>query len=184
MRILTGTLRGKKILFAPNPKLRPTSDKARKAIFDALQGALEGRHALDLFSGTGALGFEALSQGAARVTFVEMNRAQCDRIKESLALHGLAGAAEVLTLDAVAAIGILAGRGLIFDFIFMDPPYEKGLAARALEAIGGGPLLDTQGWVVLECGRRDELPAEAGSLKRMKMKAYGDTKVLFYRRMS
>ena len=84
MKILTGALRGQRILFRPNPHLRPTADKARKAIFDMFQGAMEGKRVLDLFSGTGALGFEALSQGAAHVTFVEKNKVQCSEISANL----------------------------------------------------------------------------------------------------
>ena len=84
MKILTGALRGRKVLFKPNPNLRPTADKTRKAIFDMLQGGLEGAKVLDLFSGTGALGFEALSSGAEFVTFVESERAQALEIKKSL----------------------------------------------------------------------------------------------------
>ena len=145
-----------------------------------LQGALEDKSVLDLFSGTGALGFEALSQGAARVTFVEMQRAQCDKIKESLIHLGLTDRAEVANLDAVAAVGSFARRGDVFDLIFLDPPYEKGLAARTLLEISRASLLDARGWVVLECGKRDELPAEVGALKKAKRKNYGDTTILFY----
>ncbi|MGH7198214.1 MAG: 16S rRNA (guanine(966)-N(2))-methyltransferase RsmD [Candidatus Omnitrophota bacterium] len=180
MKILTGTLRGKAISFRPNPKLRPTSDKVRKAIFDMLQGGLEDKNVLDLFSGTGAIGFEALSQGAARVTFVEMNKAQCDKIRENLIGLGLADRAQVVNLDAVAAVGSFSRRDDHFDFIFLDPPYEKSLAERALTEISRSSLLDAQGWVILECGRREALPEEAGALKKVKMKRYGDTTVLFY----
>lgn len=182
MKILTGALRGKPILFKPNPKLRPTSDKTRKAIFDMLQGGLEEKNVLDLFSGTGALGFEALSQGAARVTFVEMNRAQCDKIKENLIRLELTDRAQVVNLDAVAAVGSYSRQESTFDLVFLDPPYEKGLAERALLAISRSSVLGAQGWVILECGRREELPDPAGGLRKMKTKTYGDTKVLFYQR--
>lgn len=182
MKILTGALRGKPILFKPNPRLRPTSDKTRKAIFDMLQGGLEEKNVLDLFSGTGSLGFEALSQGAARVTFVEMNRAQCDKIKENLVCLGLNGRAEVVNLDAVAAVGSFSRQKIYFDLVFLDPPYEKGLAERALLEISRSSVLGAQGWVILECGKREELPDPAGGLRKMKTKTYGDTKVLFYQR--
>ena len=80
MKILTGDLRGRVISYKHNPYIRPTSDKARKAIFDMLQGTLENKNVLDLFSGTGALGFEAFSQGADSVTFVELERSQAEAI--------------------------------------------------------------------------------------------------------
>ena len=84
MKILTGSLRGRTLRFRDNPHLRPTADKVRKAIFDRLQGQVADKTVLDLFSGTGALGFEALSECARRVTFVELNADQAEAIRENL----------------------------------------------------------------------------------------------------
>ncbi len=181
MKILTGSLRGKAIQFRPNPKLRPTSDKVRKAIFDMLQGALQDKNVLDLFSGTGALGIEALSAGAARVTFVEMNKNQCCVIKENLIRLGLTERAEAVNLDAIAAIGSFGREGEFYDIIFLDPPYEKEWGARTLEALSKSSIVHEDTLIILECNKREEPPRVVGQLKCVRAKLYGDTQILVYK---
>ena len=177
MKILTGRLKGRNILFKENPYLRPTSDKARKAVFDMLQGALEGRSVLDLFSGTGALGLEALSQGATHVTFVESDRAQSKRIQENLARLDLAGSATVCQDDV---LGWLDGGNGPFDLIFMDPPYDTDLAVKALKKIERCGVLAKGGFVVVEGRYTEDVPEECGSLKTVRRKLYGQTKMTVY----
>lgn len=181
MKILTGYLKGKAIQFRQNPKLRPTSDKVRKAIFDMLQGALQDKNVLDLFSGTGALGIEALSAGAARATFVEMNKNQCQKIKENLIRLELTEKAEAVNLDAIAAIGSFAREGAFYDIIFLDPPYEQEWGRRTLEALSESSILHEDTLIILECNKREGPPRTAGRLKCVRMKLYGDTQVLIYK---
>lgn len=180
MKILTGVLRGRPILFKANPHLRPTADKVRKAIFDMLQGQLEGKNVLDLFSGTGALGIEALSGGAERATFVEMDRRQCGKIRENLAALELDERSFVINLDAVAAIESFSRQGEFFDLIFLDPPYEKEWGRRTLEALSSSKVLHEGTFIILECNKREEAQKQLGRLRCVKMKAYGDTKIAVY----
>ncbi len=180
MKILTGSLRGKTIAFRPNPKLRPTGGKARKAMFDMLQGALEGKSTLDLFSGTGALGFEALSQGAERTVFVESNRNQCQSVARNLESLGLSDRGEVLCLDAVSAIRTLDRRNVYFDFVFMDPPYEKGLGREALEALAASSLVHEGSLIFFEERKNEKKFNVPGNLKEVKSKDYGDTRIRVY----
>ena len=180
MKILTGRLRGQKILFRPGPNLRPTTDKARKAIFDMLQGALEKKRVLDLFSGTGALGFEALSQGAGHVTFVEQDPSQCKQIRESLKRWNLEGSAEVCCQDALDWLKSRGDKKESFDFIFFDPPYGTALAGSTLKAVSATALVSQGGFVVLECRRKEDIPLSVGRLKAVREKRYGQTKVLVY----
>jgi len=181
MKILTGSLKGKTLSFKPNPYLRPTSDKVRKAIFDMLQGQVRDKRVLDLYSGTGALGFEALSCGAAQAVFVEKDKKQCDKIEGGLVQLGLAGRGQVLCLDAVRAVGIFADQGDYFDIVFLDPPYQSGEGLKCLETLAKSSLLHTETLIFLECLRREKPPNRQGKLRRVKDKLYGDTRILVYR---
>src|SRR5262245_31330081 len=127
MKILTGALRGRSILLRPNENMRPTTDLVRKAIFDTLQGAIEGKKVLDLFSGTGALGFEALSSGAREVLWVEQDGSQVRAIEKTLKSLEMEKSGKVIESDALSAVERLAARSEQFDLFFLDPPYHSGL---------------------------------------------------------
>jgi 16S rRNA (guanine966-N2)-methyltransferase len=182
MKILTGDLRGRIIFHKPNPHLRPTSDKTRKAIFDMLQGQLENKTALDLFSGTGALGFEALSQGADLVTFVEIERSQASVIKNNLMKLGLSKKSEVIIGDTIRTIEKLSRDRKEFDFIFLDPPYEKGLGEKALAALLKSTIVKKETLIILECRNTEALPNTEENFVCLKNKIYGDTRIVIYRR--
>lgn len=181
MKILTGSFRGQRIVFRPNPHLRPTSDKARKAIFDMFQGELEGKRVLDLFSGTGALGFEALSQGVSHVSFVENNKAQCSEIAANLKRLALVQRATIHCEDALEALRRLAGARQVFDLVFVDPPYDDGIAALSMERMAKIGLVAKGGFVLVECRKRHDIPEVFGSLKLLRDKRYGQTKILIYK---
>ncbi len=180
MKILTGKWRGRRIVFHPREDLRPTADKARKAVFDMFQGEMEGRRVLDLFSGTGAIGLEALSQGAAHATFVERDRAQCRDISQNLENLGASSQAEVKCGDAFAVLSHLAG-GQRYDFVFVDPPYDDGSAAAIVEDLSKAGLVAPAGFVLVECRKKHDLPEKIGLLRLVRDKRYGQTKVLIYR---
>ena len=177
MKILTGRLRGRAFLLRPNPHLRPTADKARKAICDMLCGGMEGKNVLDLFSGTGALGMEALSNGAERVTFVEADKNQLRRIEENLKILGLFEKARLIAGDALEVIPRL---GEYYDFIFSDPPYEKGWTEKTLHALSTERVWHEDTLVVTECHKKEKPPDPAGIFKVVKTKIYGDSKIIFY----
>ena len=182
MKILTGSLRGRLISFKPNPHLRPTADKTRKAIFDMLQGQLENKNVLDLFSGTGALGFEALSQGAGSVTFVEIDGSQGTVIKDNLSKLGLSRKSTVIIGNAIGAIEKLSRDKKEFGFIFMDPPYEMGMGQKAMAALAKSSILNKDTLIVLECRHSEDLPDLHENFTCLKDKLYGDTRILIYRR--
>lgn len=181
MKILTGALRGREISFKANPHLRPTADKVRKAIFDTLVGATQGAHVLDLFSGTGALGFEALSGGAAAAVFVEADKRQAAKIAENLKTLGLEKKGRVLSLDALKAVQLLHREGEVFDVVFLDPPYNEGWERKTAEEVVARPILSKKSWVVMESAAKDiASPATFGHLVKLKEKNYGDTRLVFY----
>jgi 16S rRNA (guanine(966)-N(2))-methyltransferase RsmD len=182
MKILTGRLRGRILLFKPNSHLRPTSDKVRKALFDTLKGAVEGKNVLDLFSGTGALGFEALSGGAADVTFVENDRNQCRKIEENIRGLGLEDQARVWNGDVEEALGIFASKARYFDIVFLDPPYGKNLGLQTLTSLSKLSLVPEGGFIVLESRKGEMLPERCGLFRAVKAKRYGDTQITIYQR--
>ncbi len=187
MRIIGGRFRGTR-LGAPGPAashghLRPTSDRVREAIFNLLaHGAYgtpappEGRRVLDLFAGTGALGLEALSRGAAFAVFVEDHPASRALIRENVERLRLTGQTKLWRRDA-ARLGPC--RGAPYDLIFADPPYGKGLAQAALGAAREGAWIAPGAVVVVETGLDEPLPDLPG-LTPVSDRAYGDTRVQIF----
>lgn len=181
IRILSGSLRGQTIRFKKNPHLRPTADKVRRAIFDTVRELVPGSCVLDLFAGTGSLGIEALSLGAARATFVEHERAQAKTLDGNLERLGVAGSADVVCSNAFEALETLAGEGRTFDLFFVDPPYAGGLGLKAVESVSALGLARPGAVLALEYGKRDDVPPRAGTFELLQKKQYGDTCVAFYR---
>ncbi len=135
--------------------LRPTPDRVRETLFNWLGQRLDGLHCLDLFAGTGALGFEAASRGAARVVFVERDRRACAAIAATIERLG-GRQLELVAGDAFDALHRLAQSGQRFDVVFVDPPFGETLHARAIEALP--PVLAPAALVYVESGERLEAP--------------------------
>ena len=177
MRIIGGRLRGQ-ALAGPGTAtgLRPTADRVRESLFNLLAHGPygdppppEGRRVLDLFAGTGALGLEALSRGAAEAVFVESGRPGLDLLRRNIAALGVAEAAEVLARDATR---LGPGPGAPFDLVFLDPPYDRGLGERALAAALAGGWLAPGALVVWE--ERSSIMAPQGLTLR-DARRYGET---------
>ena len=179
MRIIAGALRGR-VLAPVKGRTRPTAAKVREAIFNIL-GAVPEAQVLDLFAGTGALGIEALSRGAAQAVFVEDHPEALKALRRNLETLGLQDRSRVLPLPAAAALKKLAARGERFGLVFLDPPYGGGAAAATLGALAGSSLLLPEVWVVAEHSRRETLPESAGLLALQTLRRYGDTRVAIYR---
>lgn len=158
MRIVSGEFRGKALVTPTGDATRPTSDRARQAIFNILEHAawsqgVRGRRVIDLFAGSGALGFEALSRGADFCLFVETNEAARGAIRDNVEnLGGLFGKTRVHRRDATD-LGVKPGAdGPAFDLVFLDPPYAKGLGEIALAKLAEGGWLAPGAVVVFERG--------------------------------
>jgi len=151
VRVIGGSLRGSKLPVADVPGLRPTGDRARETLFNWLQGEVSGRHALDLFAGAGALGFEAASRGAASVLLVERDARLAASLRESATrLH-----AEAVQVECADALQWLARAAQPrFDLVFLDPPFQAGLHAAAARALQ--PWLAARAWVYVELGKDTE----------------------------
>ncbi|MBI2316897.1 MAG: 16S rRNA (guanine(966)-N(2))-methyltransferase RsmD [Betaproteobacteria bacterium] len=148
LRIIGGTWRSRVIRFAASADLRATPDRVRETLFDWLGQDLSGRACLDLFAGSGALGFEALSRGASRVVMVEKDRETCRVLEENAARLGARG----LTIQCADAIEFLARASERFDVIFLDPPYRSGVAIELWARLPG--CLAEGGLVYVESGTR------------------------------
>jgi 16S rRNA (guanine966-N2)-methyltransferase len=182
MKILTGSLKGKTLPFVPNPAMRPTADKVRMAVLNVLQGFVGGKRVLDLYSGTGALGFEALSQDAAFVRFVESHRPQARRIESAIEEWGLGARADVSAMDALKLIEKLGSRSDRYDLVFMDAPYKANLAAATLAALQESGLVEPHGYVVVECGKYESLPETMGGFGILRDRRYGQSRLVIYGR--
>lgn len=158
--------------------VRPTSDRARAGLFDSLGPSIEGTRVLDLFAGTGALGIEALSRGAANAVFVERNPAALRALAQNLEELELRGCCEVLELGVEVGLRRLAGRGRRFELILADPPWDSNWAGRLFEAGGIAPVLAAQGLLVIEQRRRNpenEAQRPGQGLALRASRRYGET---------
>lgn len=161
----------------PTKGLRPTQNRVRQAIFNILGEKLSGARVLELFAGTGALGKEALTRGAAEVVFVERHRRTAQYLRDTVTTAG--SSAQVIVGDALKVMPELTGRQ--FDVIIADPPYEQGLDQKTVQAIVRYHLLAQEGIAVIEHSKRDE-PQPLGGLTLHKKHRFGDTVLsVFYR---
>jgi 16S rRNA (guanine966-N2)-methyltransferase len=183
MRIVGGALKGRGLAAPQGPATRPTSDRVREAIFNILAHgiadfAIEGARVLDLFAGTGALGFEALSRGAKFCLFIDDSAEARGLIRRNADALGLIGRCKIWRRDA-ARLGRNQPQPP-YDLVFADPPYGKGLGERALADLVDGGWIDTNSVIVLEESERSEVPCPANLIEFDK-RGYGDTVVRFYR---
>ena len=137
VRIVAGQWRGTRLPVADAAGLRPTPDRVRETLFNWLGQSLEGRRCLDAFAGTGALGLEAASRGAARVLMIERDRVAARAIADTVTRLGASGRVELVVADAFTEVDRRARAGEQFDLVFLDPPFGGGLALRMLERLSG-----------------------------------------------
>ena len=161
MRVIAGTVRGFRLVAPPGDATRPTLDRVRETLFNILMPRLEDARFLDLFAGSGANGIEALSRGARFAAFVDKSPESIRAITENLNHTRLTDRAQVLPGDFLPVLQAL-GRQEPFDLIFLDPPYQAGLAEAALKAIVEYRLLAPEGWVIWERSAKMPLVPVAG----------------------
>lgn len=175
MRIIAGDKRGLRLVTMDGEDTRPTLERVKEAMFSSVQFLLPGAHVLDLFAGSGQLGLEALSRGAARCTFVDQSREATDIVKQNARTTGLFEKSRVVTMGAAA---FLAQSGGQFDIVMLDPPYRKGTLPQILPAVAG---VAAPGAVILcESEPGLVLPGEVGGLVLKKQYRYGTVMVTRY----
>jgi len=182
VRIIAGKYKGRRISFPAH--IRPTQDKVRQAIFDVLAGVVTKARVLELFAGSGAMGFESLSRGAASVCLIDSDRRSTNAIMRNLEVLGLGEegreGVRVYTNDAFRALKILEKKGEQFDLVFLDPPYHKDLAKKALKTIASSGILAPRSFVIIEHAGTDDLGDVPENITRFKETDYGDIKVSYF----
>jgi 16S rRNA (guanine966-N2)-methyltransferase len=185
MRIVAGSHRGRRLLVPPGETVRPTSDRAREALFNILShgrfatGAIPyvGAVVLDAFAGTGAIGLEALSRGAASAVFIEQDREALATLRKNIYALGEGSRTQILPGDATRPPRATSNCAIAF----LDPPYHSGLAAPALTALGVAGWLAPGALAVVEVAARDELISPAG-FAVLDERIYGAARLVFLRR--
>ncbi|MCF8144078.1 MAG: 16S rRNA (guanine(966)-N(2))-methyltransferase RsmD [Deltaproteobacteria bacterium] len=181
MRITGGQSRGRVLLGPKGRLIRPTADRVREAVFNILGQDLSGYHVLDLFSGTGSLGLEALSRGAVYSVFVDNLDESVELIKKNVERCGHRHSSRILKRDLTR--GLPLGHVFLnrkFDLVFLDPPYSKDIAPILVAEISAGERLSLSARVVVETGKTTDLPSSFSGLSRVHARVYGDTKISIY----
>lgn len=175
MRVITGTAHGRKLATREGLDTRPTPERVKEAIFNIVQFHIEGRRVLDAFAGSGQLGIEALSRGAAHADFLDSSRESVEIIKKNLAATGLSAGASVYQTDALV---FLRGRTAPYDLCFLDPPYRTGLLQQALPLCAAA--MNPGGVLVCEHPAGEDMPEACGAFVRCRDYRYGKIALTTY----
>ncbi len=179
LKVIGGKARGFKLLSVPGDTTRPVTDRVKEACFNILGGDVQDASFWDLFGGTGAIGIEALSRGAASVRFTEINRQAVQIIQANLEHTGFTGQAEILRADAFAVLKQAPNRE--FDYVYIAPPQYKELWSQALLALDGNPgWLSSDAWVIAQIHPKEYQPLECHNLVEFDRRHYGSTLLIFY----
>ena len=179
MRVITGTARGRRLKELSGLETRPTTDRVKEGLFNIIQFDIEGRRVLDLFAGTGQLGIEALSRGAASAVFVDMRREAARLVEGNLRLTGLAENARVVCGDALAYLGTVQEKA---DIVFLDPPYGSGLLKKALQQIETFDILRENGIIICESDAAAPMEEMSPPYRFHRTYRYGRVRLTVYRR--
>jgi 16S rRNA (guanine(966)-N(2))-methyltransferase RsmD len=179
MRIIGGAARGRRIYLPRGCNIRPTSDRIKETLFNILQ-SLQGKMFLDMFAGSGNVGFEALSRGAARVVFIEKNAFLASAIRRNTESFGFDKRSETLTMELGRGVQELSARGEKFDILFADPPYQKDLIRGTLRCLEDGRLLLQGSVIVIQHSVRENIHNEEFHLYELAdQRKSGDTLLSF-----
>lgn len=177
MRVITGLARGRRLETLSGDDVRPTSDRIKEAVFSIIQFEVEGRCFLDLFAGSGQMGIEALSRGAAQAVFTDASQNSIDVVKRNLVSVGFMEKARVARVDYSSFLTHTSDR---FDIAFLDPPYYKGLLDDALQAVSA--VMKEHGIIICEHPADITPPDFAGSFAKFKQYRYGKIMITVYRK--
>ncbi|MGV8904977.1 MAG: 16S rRNA (guanine(966)-N(2))-methyltransferase RsmD [Acetobacterium sp.] len=182
MRVIAGDKRGKKLVSIPGDKIRPTTDKVKGAIFSSLQADLRNAGVfVDLFSGSGAMGIEALSRGIETAYFFDVSQESIDIINKNISLTGYESRARVFKMPGIKGLEMLSQKKVSCDIVFLDPPYVQGEGmGKILELISEKEILSENGKVVIESEKSVIIPLEKNNLICYKSKKYGISMISYY----
>jgi 16S rRNA (guanine966-N2)-methyltransferase len=183
MRIIAGKYRGRRLLAPSGRRIRPTSDRIRESIFNIVGSDIQGQNILDLFAGTGAMGIEALSRGAERAVFIDKHPEALECIRANIGPLAIPDQWDIIRWDVASNLDCLAKTAMRYDFAFIDPPYNRGLAVQALENVVACDAMATGGLVVLEHHRLEKIVGRDNRITLLDQRRYGKTLVSFLRLM-
>lgn len=181
LRVISGTARGHKLKTIKGTATRPTSDKVKGSVFNIIAGHISEGDVLDIFAGTGCLGIEALSRGAANAVFLDKSSESCAVIRDNLAHTKLTDLADVYCTDYGNGIEKLHRDGRKFDLILLDPPYNKNFIQEALKILSRNDIMKDNSIIVAEHSASDIVPQNCGRLKAIDSRKYGDTMITIYK---
>lgn len=182
IRVITGRFKGKQLVTLPGLNVRPTMERIREALFSILGDKVRSARVLDLFSGTGALGIEALSRGAADVVFVEKSKTAVKMLKQNIDALGVTECT-VFSAPVERVLPRLGAGGNAFDLVFLDPPYRRGLVLKTIKLLARLRLVADGGRIVAQHEARLLPPAKQDEFTRVDWRKYGDTAVSIYTRI-
>ena len=180
MRVITGQYKGRRLKTLEGLHVRPTSDRLRETLFNILAPRIVGARFLDLCAGSGAVGIEALSRGAAEVTFIENNRRAAQLISENLQHCRIEDGVRIINRDALSALKYLAEQQLHYDLIYLDPPYDSQLYSPILWLLAKHSLVANEGTVIVEHRRQLPLAACYDELCAYRELNQGETQLTFF----
>jgi 16S rRNA (guanine(966)-N(2))-methyltransferase RsmD len=177
MRVIAGTGRGKKLIVPPGVTTRPTADRVKEALFSILASRIDFNDidVLDICAGTGSLGIEALSRGAGSCCFIENNPSVKKILEKNILATCCQSRSEIILMDAVKALQMIARSGTCCDLVFFDPPYDSALYINVFETLNLPGILAPGSIMVAECSVRNQLSESYGYLKRFDRRVYGET---------
>jgi 16S rRNA (guanine966-N2)-methyltransferase len=188
MRVVTGEAKGRRLKGPTSDGTRPIIERVKQALFNILSLRVENARFLDLFAGTGSVGIEALSRGAAHATFIEMNYKMLQVVRENLRITGLADRADTLHTDAFKFLQSSLSREkaleTTYDMIYVAPPQYHEMAARALEMVDNSPLIAADGMVIVQIHPKERPGVAAVPLTHLELtdeRRYGSTLLMFYK---
>jgi len=182
MRVVSGDLRGRLIKPVPGKNTRPTLDKVKESVFNAIGQYFPGGLGLDLYAGSGNLGIEAISRGLNLCIFVDRDYSANQIIKENIKNLKIESKSEIYKMDAFTALTMLSNKSYQFDYVFIDPPYEKQKIDEILTLLEDLNLLNIEATVIVECSKETNTLENYKQLHYIKEYVYGITKIIIYQK--
>lgn len=179
MRVIAGSLKGRKLRSPADDSVRPTSDKVKEAVFSMLMPYLSDSIVIDLFAGSGGLGLEALSRGAKRAYFVDKDRRSIALVRDNVKHCGVEDQSVIMCSDHASAINRIHEKA---DIVFLDPPYNAGLMTDCIKLLSASGTVPEGGLLIAEHSRDEVLPEQIAGFVMIKEKRYGKTIVSVYER--
>ena len=181
LRVIAGSAKGRRLRMVKGDVTRPIRDQVKEALFNILGAAVNDSDFLDLFAGTGSVGIEALSRGAAQATFIEKHPAALQAIRENLELTEFTDRARIIQLDVFEWIKRQAGR--TYDFVYVAPPQDSKFWSKALRKLDENvELMNLDAWVIAQINPKEYRPLELDTLVEFDQRSYGRTNLMFYER--